>query len=46
LQTADFSSYQNSFKKSWVHDELFQSRNFKSGFKKSLYHGLIHGGIT
>jgi len=29
-----------------VHDDLFSSRNFKAGFNKGLYRGLIHGGIT
>ena len=29
-----------------MHDELFASRNFKGGFDKGLYRGLIHGGIT
>ena len=46
LQEADLSGYQERYKKSWVHDELFASRNFKSGFEKGLYRGLVHGGLT
>ena len=38
--------YQDRYKKSWVHDELFTSRNFKGGFEKGLYRGLVHGGFT
>ena len=46
LEKADISSFQNAYKDSWVHDELFTSRNFKSGFDKGLYRGLVHGGLT
>ena len=38
--------YQKKFELSWVHDELHQTRNFKSGFDKGLYAGMIHGGLT
>ena len=31
-------------KKSWVFEELYQSRNFKNSFK-NLYTGLAYGGI-
>ena len=37
---------QKQYEKSWVHDELYQSRNFKSGFGKGLFAGLVHGGLT
>lgn len=46
LSTSDMSGYQQRFKKSWVHDELHVSRNFKSGFEKGLFRGLLHGGLT
>lgn len=46
LEKADISSFQNAYQESWVHDELFTSRNFKSGFDKGLYRGLVHGGLT
>ena len=29
-----------------MHDELYSSRNFKGGFDKGLYRGMIHGGLT
>mmetsp|Transcript_11143 Transcript_11143/g.18696 ORF Transcript_11143/g.18696 Transcript_11143/m.18696 type:complete len:215 (+) Transcript_11143:902-1546(+) len=38
--------FQQRYKDSWVHDELFTSRNFKGGFEKGLYAGLLHGGLT
>ena len=40
------SSIQQSFEDSWVHEELHQTRNFKSGFDKGLFHGLAHGAFT
>ena len=46
MSTANLESYQKAYENSWVHDELFASRNFKGGFDKGLYAGLIHGGIT
>ena len=46
LSQVTLSGYQDRYKNSWVHDELFATRNFKSGFEKGLYGGLIHGGIT
>ena len=46
LSEANLESFQEAYKNSWVHDELFISRNFKGGFDKGLYRGLIHGGIT
>ena len=29
-----------------MHDELYNTRNFKSGFEKGLYAGLLHGGLN
>ena len=46
LAKADLSYHQDSYKKSWVHDDLFGARNFKSGFDNGLVRGIIHGGIT
>lgn len=36
--------YQNEMKKSWVFEELKQTRNFKNSFK-NLYTGLAYGGV-
>ena len=46
LAELELSGYQDRYKKSWVHDDLFASRNFKSGFDKGLHRGLLHGGFT
>lgn len=46
LSEATLSGYQQRYKSSWVHDELFATRNFKSGFEGGLYKGLVHGGFT
>ena len=46
LSTSDMGGYQSLFKNSWVHKELFESRNFKGGFSRGLYFGLLHGGLT
>ena len=46
LSEATFESYQEAYNKSWVYEELKKTRNFKDGFKKSLYAGLVHGGLV
>ena len=46
LSTSTFESYQEAYKGSWVYEELKKTRNFKDGFKKGLYGGLIHGGLV
>lgn len=46
LGEVTLEGYQDAYKNSWVHDELFASRNFKGGFDKGLYGGLVHAGIT
>ena len=46
LSEASLESYQDAYKNSWVHDELYSTRNFKSGFEKGLYAGLLHGGLN
>ncbi len=48
LKADDFSAtilsgYQRRFESSWVHKELFKTRNFHAGFKGGLYSGLFHG---
>jgi len=39
-------NYQQKYEKSWVAEELYESRNFKSAFDYGLYPGLMHGGLT
>lgn len=36
--------YESNLKKSWVWDELYESRNFRNGFT-SLSSGLLYGGV-
>jgi electron-transferring-flavoprotein dehydrogenase len=42
----DIADYQKNFEKSWIHEELSVSRNFKGGFDKGMFFGLAHGGLT
>lgn len=42
----ELTAYEKSVKDSWVSKELHESRNFKGGFEKGLWHGLVHGGIV
>ena len=46
LISNELKDYEVSVKDSWVAKELKQSRNFKGGFEKGLWAGLLHGGIT
>ncbi|MBP7339835.1 electron transfer flavoprotein-ubiquinone oxidoreductase [Niveispirillum sp.] len=39
------SAYEQSWKDSWVHEDLFKVRNVKPGLKAGLLLGNIHGGI-
>ena len=49
-QELDFNlkvdEYQNLYNESWVKEELHRSRNFKDGFKKGLYWGMVKGSIN
>ena len=42
----ELTEYEDMFKESWVHEELFKTRNFKNGFEKGLWFGLYHGAVT
>lgn len=46
LDGQELTNYEKSVRDSWVAKELHESRNFKGGFEKGLYAGLIHGFIT
>jgi len=46
LEGKELKDYENSVKESWVAQELKQSRNFKGGFEKGLWAGMLHGGLT
>ncbi|RKX27029.1 MAG: electron transfer flavoprotein-ubiquinone oxidoreductase [Candidatus Zixiibacteriota bacterium] len=38
-------SYSDKFSNSWVHDELWGSRNFHAAFEGGLYSGLFHAAM-
>jgi electron-transferring-flavoprotein dehydrogenase len=44
-QHDELSAYPEAFEKSWLHDELNTSRNFKAWFKKGLWPATIMNGI-
>ena len=37
--------YEKNVRDSWVVKELKESRNFKGGFEKGLWFGLLHGRL-
>ncbi len=41
----ELASYPESFKASWLHDELYRARNFKPWMSKGLYTGTLMVGI-
>ncbi|MFZ2236251.1 MAG: electron transfer flavoprotein-ubiquinone oxidoreductase [Dokdonella sp.] len=41
----ELASYPEAFKKSWLHDELDRSRNFKQWMDKGLYLGTLMVGL-
>lgn len=50
LKTGDFSAaalskYQQRFKASWAHEEMYRSRNFHASFKNGLISGLFHAAV-
>lgn len=42
----EIAEYEDSLKKTWIYKDLYTTRNFKGAFKKSLYLGFMHAGIT
>lgn len=44
-QQDELKSYDTTFKKSWLHQELYKARNFKPAFNKGLYSGALLVGI-
>lgn len=37
--------YETRFRNSWAYEELHSARNFRRGFEKGLYHGLLQAGM-
>lgn len=46
LDGQELKGYESSVRSSWVATELRSSRNFKSGFSRGLWAGLLHGALT
>ncbi|MEO6972884.1 MAG: electron transfer flavoprotein-ubiquinone oxidoreductase [Rhodoferax sp.] len=44
-QHDELSAYPQAFEKSWLHDELLKSRNFKAWFKKGLTVATLMNGV-
>jgi electron-transferring-flavoprotein dehydrogenase len=44
-QHDELSAYPEAFEKSWLHEELAQTRNFKPWFKKGFWMGSLMTGI-
>ena len=42
---AELTAYPESFKSSWLHEELYRARNFKPWMSKGLYTGTLMVGI-
>ena len=45
LEKAELTEYEKNIRNSWVVRELKESRNFKGGFDKGLWFGLLHGRV-
>ena len=45
LEGAELLEYEKNVRDSWVVKEMKESRNFKGGFDKGLWYGLLHGRI-
>lgn len=45
IDGVEIKDYEAMVKKSWVYSELKKSRNFKNGFDKGLWFGLLHGWL-
>ncbi len=46
LKTSDeLTSYETSFKSSWLYKELYRERNIRPGFHMGLWGGLIHAAF-
>jgi electron-transferring-flavoprotein dehydrogenase len=44
-QSDELAAYPESFRRSWLHDELHRARNFKQWMSKGLYLGTLMVGI-
>jgi electron-transferring-flavoprotein dehydrogenase len=44
-QHDELTSYEDAFKQSWLHEELYKARNFKPAMGKGLYAGTLLVGL-
>jgi len=42
---ASLSSFEDRWRKSWVHEELWKVRNYHQGFEHGFWSGVVHGGL-
>ena len=45
IEGKDLVNYEKNIRNSWIIKELKESRNFKGGFDKGLWAGLVHGKL-
>src|SRR5690348_308158 len=43
-QTA-LSQFETKWRESWVHDELWKVRNYRQGFERGFWPGMLHAGL-
>ncbi len=41
----DLNDFENRWRQSWVHDELWKVRNYHQGFEHGFLRGAVHGGL-
>ena len=42
---ATLNGFEDLWRKSWVHDELWKVRNYHQGFEHGFWSGVVHGGL-
>jgi len=42
---ATLSNFEDRWRKSWVHDELWKVRNYHQGFEHGFFGGVVNGGL-
>lgn len=43
--TATLSAFEDRWRGSWVHEELWKVRNYHQGFEHGFWSGVMHGGL-
>jgi electron-transferring-flavoprotein dehydrogenase len=42
---ATLNGFEDRWRKSWVHEELWKVRNYHQGFEHGFWRGVVHGGL-